>query len=70
MNLSGEILIFGVRLAGQIVRGAGFGLIGDLVVGVIGAFWLVCCSPAWDFILAQASSRKSSMQPLVRLCFC
>ncbi|MDE2167185.1 MAG: GlsB/YeaQ/YmgE family stress response membrane protein [Alphaproteobacteria bacterium] len=25
-------------LAGQIVRGRGFGLIGDLVVGVIGAF--------------------------------
>jgi uncharacterized membrane protein YeaQ/YmgE (transglycosylase-associated protein family) len=31
-------------LAGQIVQGAGFGLIGDLVIGVIGAFvgdWLV-----------------------------
>ena len=31
-------------LAGQIVRGGGFGLIGDLVVGVIGAFigdWLL-----------------------------
>jgi uncharacterized membrane protein YeaQ/YmgE (transglycosylase-associated protein family) len=30
-------------LAGQIMRGAGFGLIGDIVVGVIGAFiggWL------------------------------
>jgi uncharacterized membrane protein YeaQ/YmgE (transglycosylase-associated protein family) len=45
MNLNGEsllvILIVGVVagwLAGQIVRGAGFGLIGDLVVGVIGAF--------------------------------
>lgn len=25
-------------LAGQIVRGRGFGLIGDLVVGVVGAF--------------------------------
>jgi uncharacterized membrane protein YeaQ/YmgE (transglycosylase-associated protein family) len=25
-------------LAGQIVRGGGFGLIGDLIVGVIGAF--------------------------------
>jgi uncharacterized membrane protein YeaQ/YmgE (transglycosylase-associated protein family) len=45
MNLSGEsllvILIVGIIagwLAGQIVRGAGFGLVGDLVVGVIGAF--------------------------------
>ncbi len=31
-------------LAGQIVRGAGFGLVGDLVVGIIGAFigdWLL-----------------------------
>jgi uncharacterized membrane protein YeaQ/YmgE (transglycosylase-associated protein family) len=30
-------------LAGKIMRGAGFGLVGDLVVGVIGAFigvWL------------------------------
>jgi uncharacterized membrane protein YeaQ/YmgE (transglycosylase-associated protein family) len=31
-------------LAGQIMQGAGFGLIGDLVIGVIGAFvgdWLL-----------------------------
>ena len=31
-------------LAGKIVRGAGFGLIGDLVVGIVGAFigdWLL-----------------------------
>jgi len=35
------ILIVGVVagwLAGKIVRGAGFGLIGDLLVGVVGAF--------------------------------
>ena len=51
MNMSSEsllvILIVGVVagwLAGQIVRGAGFGLLGDLLVGVIGAFigaWLL-----------------------------
>ena len=51
MYLSNEsllvIVIVGVVagwLAGQIVRGGGFGLIGDLVVGVIGAFigdWLL-----------------------------
>jgi uncharacterized membrane protein YeaQ/YmgE (transglycosylase-associated protein family) len=41
------ILVVGVIagwLAGQVVRGAGFGLIGDLIVGVIGAFigdWLL-----------------------------
>ncbi|HLY47478.1 MAG TPA: GlsB/YeaQ/YmgE family stress response membrane protein [Stellaceae bacterium] len=31
-------------LAGKVVRGAGFGLIGDLIVGIIGAFigdWLL-----------------------------
>jgi len=51
MSLSNEsllvILVVGIIagwLAGQIVRGGGFGLIGDLVVGVIGAFigdWLL-----------------------------
>jgi uncharacterized membrane protein YeaQ/YmgE (transglycosylase-associated protein family) len=41
------IIVVGVVagwLAGKIVRGAGFGLIGDLIVGVIGAFigdWLL-----------------------------
>ena len=44
MQMSGEsllvILFVGIVagwLAGQIVRGGGFGLIGDLVVGVVGA---------------------------------
>jgi uncharacterized membrane protein YeaQ/YmgE (transglycosylase-associated protein family) len=43
-------LIIGVIagwLAGQIMKGGGFGLVGDLVVGVIGAFiggWL------WGFL--------------------
>ena len=51
MNMSGESLIVIIFvgivagwLAGQIVRGAGFGLIGDLLVGVVGAFigsWLL-----------------------------
>lgn len=45
MNISGEslliILVVGIAagwLAGQIVQGTGFGLVGDLVVGVVGAF--------------------------------
>jgi uncharacterized membrane protein YeaQ/YmgE (transglycosylase-associated protein family) len=45
MNISGEslliILAVGIVagwLAGQIVQGTGFGLVGDLVVGVVGAF--------------------------------
>jgi uncharacterized membrane protein YeaQ/YmgE (transglycosylase-associated protein family) len=51
MNMSGEsllvIIIVGIVagwLAGQIVRGAGFGLLGDLLIGVVGAFigaWLL-----------------------------
>lgn len=50
MNMSTEsilvILLVGIVagwLAGKVVRGAGFGLIGDLVVGIAGAFvaaWL------------------------------
>lgn len=51
MSLSGEsllvIIVVGIVagwLAGQIVRGTGFGLIADLCIGVIGAFignWLL-----------------------------
>ena len=51
MNMSSEsllvILFVGLIagwLAGQIVRGAGFGVLGDIVVGIIGAFigdWLL-----------------------------
>jgi uncharacterized membrane protein YeaQ/YmgE (transglycosylase-associated protein family) len=58
MNLTNEnllvIIVVGIVagwLAGQLVRGHGFGLIGDLVVGVIGAFvgsWLL---PAVHIVL-------------------
>ena len=51
MNMSGEsllvILFVGLIagwLAGQLVRGAGFGLVGDLILGILGAFlgsWLL-----------------------------
>ena len=51
MHLSNEsiviILLVGLVagwLAGKIVRGAGFGLIGDIVIGIVGAFiasWLL-----------------------------
>jgi len=51
MHISNEslvlILVVGVVagwLAGQLVTGTGFGLIGDLIIGVIGAFigtWLL-----------------------------
>ena len=51
MNMSGESLLLTIIvgvvagwLAGQLVRGAGFGLIGDLLIGIVGAFiggWLL-----------------------------
>jgi uncharacterized membrane protein YeaQ/YmgE (transglycosylase-associated protein family) len=51
MHMSGEslliILVVGLVagwLAGQIVRGTGFGIIGELTIGIIGAFiggWLL-----------------------------
>ena len=51
MNMSSEsllvILFVGLGagwLAGQIVRGTGFGIVGDLIVGILGAFigsWLL-----------------------------
>ena len=51
MNVSSQgllvILLVGLVagwLAGQIVRGTGFGIIGDLIVGILGAFigsWLL-----------------------------
>jgi uncharacterized membrane protein YeaQ/YmgE (transglycosylase-associated protein family) len=51
MHMSGEslliVLLVGAIagwLAGQIMRGTGFGLIGDLIIGIIGAFiggWLL-----------------------------
>ena len=50
MHISGEslliILLIGAIagwLAGQIVQGTGFGLLGDIVIGIVGAFiasWL------------------------------
>lgn len=46
MQISGEslliILVVGLIagwLAGQIVQGTGFGIVGDLVIGVLGAFF-------------------------------
>jgi uncharacterized membrane protein YeaQ/YmgE (transglycosylase-associated protein family) len=51
MSISNEgivvILIVGLVagwLAGQVVRGSGFGLIGDIIIGILGAFigaWLL-----------------------------
>ena len=58
MHLSNEsllvILIVGIVagwLAGQIVRGTGFGLIGDLIVGVLGALFGTWLFPQLGIVL-------------------
>ncbi len=69
MHISNEsllvILVVGLVagwLAGQIVRGTGFGLIGDLIIGIIGAF-------IGDWLLPRIGIRPlSSTAPLV-LCY-
>ena len=63
MNISNEglviILIVGLVagwLAGQLVQGTGFGIVGDIIIGIIGAFigtWLlpqlgIRIGPAWS----------------------
>jgi uncharacterized membrane protein YeaQ/YmgE (transglycosylase-associated protein family) len=70
MHLSGEsllvILFVGLIagfLAGKIVRGSGFGLIGDIAIGIVGAFiasWLSGSEPAW--------CARSSTPPSARWC--
>ena len=63
MHISGEslavILLVGMVagwLAGQIVRGTGFGVVGDLVIGVAGALITSLLFPRLGFILEQESS--------------
>jgi uncharacterized membrane protein YeaQ/YmgE (transglycosylase-associated protein family) len=55
MNYSTEnlllFLVIGIVAAGKIMKGAGFGLVGDLIVGVIGSFIGV-----WVFGLLNISS--------------
>ena len=65
MHISGEglliILLVGLIagwLAGEIVAGGGFGLFGDMVIGIVGALigsWLL---PNWASTLAVAWSAR------------
>ena len=74
MHLSNEslivIVIVGIVagwLAGNIVRGGGYGLVGDLIVGIIGAFigdWLL---PQLGIHLGTGWSPSSSTPRLARL---
>lgn len=68
MHLSNEsllvIIIVGTIagwLAGNIVRGGGYGLIGDLIVGVIGHSSEIGCCRDWVSASAQGWSLSSSM---------
>ena len=55
-------------LAGQIVQGTGFGLVGDIIIGILGAFFASWLFPGSVFISVLALSRRSSLQPLVPCC--
>ena len=73
MRMSGEslmvILIVGAIagwLAGQIVKGTGFEIVGDLIIGIVGAFIGSWVLPHSASILARALFRRSSTPPLAR----
>ena len=75
MNMSSEsllvILFVGLVagwLAGQIVRGTGFGIVGDLIIGILGAFIGSWLRPSSASISAEVSSARSSMPPSARYC--
>ena len=61
MYLSGEsildILLVGLIagwLAGQIVQGTGFGLVGDILIGIVGAFIAAWLFPKLGFHIATS----------------
>ncbi len=68
------ILVVGIVagwLAGKIVRGTGFGLLGDLLVGIAGAFVAGWLFPRLGIHLGTAaSSRKSSFRRWARSSCC
>ena len=74
MQMAGEnlliILVVGLIagwLAGQMVQGAGFGIVGELLMGVAGAFigrWLL---PQLGLTSARALSRQLSTPKFWRL---
>jgi uncharacterized membrane protein YeaQ/YmgE (transglycosylase-associated protein family) len=75
MNMSGEsllvILAVGIAagwLAGQIVQGTGLGLVGDLVVGIAGAFIASWIFPQLRLDLGSGWSRRSLRPRSARYC--
>ena len=57
-------------LAGKIVRGTGFGIIGDILVGIAGAWSQPSFFQNSAFISAAVSSRKSSIPRSAPSCSC
>ena len=55
-------------LAGQIVRGTGFGLIADMCIGIVGALIVAGCYLAWAYTLVLALWRRSSQLPSAPYC--
>ena len=73
MHISAEsllaILLIGAIagwLAGQIVQGTGFGLLGDIIIGIVGPSSPVGCFPNSAFILVLGLLQRSSMSPGTR----
>ena len=76
MNISSEsllvVLLVGAIagwLAGQIMRSTSFGLIGDLIIGIIGAKGARCC-PNSASILAPGLSAQWSIPRSAQCCCC
>jgi len=53
-------------LAGQIVKGTGFGLVADIAIGIVGALSVVGFCPVWASTSAQGLSLPSLARPLAR----
>ena len=56
-------------LAGVLVKGGGFGLIGDLIVGVLGAFLGGFLFSSFGASSGGGLMAASSSQPSARLCY-
>jgi uncharacterized membrane protein YeaQ/YmgE (transglycosylase-associated protein family) len=52
--------------AGRLVQGTGFGIVGDLIIGVPGAFIGSRYSPGLESILVPVLSRQSRAPPSPR----
>ena len=77
MHMSNEgllvILLVGLVagwLAGKVVRGAGFGIVADMLIGIIGAFIGSWVLPKLGIHLGTGMSARSSTRRSARSCCC